>query len=121
MGTSIGIKSMSTVNPNMYKLEQNYPNPFNPVTKIKFQIPSDVKRERSDIKLVIYDMLGKEVTTLVNEQLQPGTYEVTFDAHQPGLGSNLSSGIYFYRLTVSDPESSSGQVFSETKKLMLIK
>lgn len=90
-----------------YYLSQNYPNPFNPTTKIKFSIPSDVKRETSEVRLIVYDILGKEITTLVNEQLQPGTYEVTFD------GSNYPNGIYFYKL-------SSGE-FTETMKMLMIK
>ncbi len=92
---------------NEYKLYQNYPNPFNPVTKIKFDITSNVKRQMSDVKLIIYDILGKEIQTLINEQLQPGTYEVTFD------GSNLPSGVYFYKLTARN--------YEETKKMLLIK
>jgi hypothetical protein len=93
--------------PTDFKLEQNYPNPFNPNTKIKFDISGEVKRKTLDVKLMIYDILGKEIQTLVNEQLNPGTYEVTFD------GSNLPSGVYFYKLT-------SGE-FTATKKLILLK
>jgi hypothetical protein len=99
-----------------YNLYQNYPNPFNPVTKIKFDValhtPYPLSRGEI-VTLKVYDILGKEIKTLVNEQLQPGTYEVTFDARQPGLGSNLPSGIYFYKLT-------SGK-YSETRKLVLLK
>ena len=102
-----GIEKISSDIPENFELFQNYPNPFNPTTKIKFEIPSDVKREMSDLKLVVYDILGKEITTLVNEQLQPGTYEVTFD------GSNYPSGIYFYKLIAGN--------FIETKKMLLIK
>jgi triacylglycerol esterase/lipase EstA (alpha/beta hydrolase family) len=83
-------------------LGQNYPNPFNPVTKIMFQVSS-----QKIVKLVVFDILGKEVATLVNESLQPGTYEATFDA------GNLASGIYFYRLQAEG--------FSETKKMLMIK
>jgi flagellar hook assembly protein FlgD len=77
------------------------------VTKIKFDIPSEGKSQKAKVKLVIYDILGKEIRTLVNEQLQPGTYEVTFD------GSNLPSGVYFYQLRAGE--------FVETKKLVLLK
>lgn len=73
--------------PNYYFLKQNYPNPFNPATTIKFGIP-----ESGDIRLVVYDILGREVKVLMNEYKHPGTYEVNFDA------SALSSGIYFYSL-----------------------
>ncbi|HEY5123287.1 MAG TPA: YCF48-related protein [Ignavibacteria bacterium] len=90
-----------------YSLSQNYPNPFNPVTRIKFQITSDVKRKTSDVKLIIYDILGKEIIVLVNEQLKPGIYESTFD------GSNLPSGVYFYQLKTGN--------FLENKKMLLIK
>jgi hypothetical protein len=93
-----------------YNLYQNYPNPFNPVTKIKFDValhtPYPLSRGEI-VTLKVYDILGKEIKTLVNEQLQPGTYEATFD------GSNLPSGIYFYKLT-------SGK-YSETRKLVLLK
>jgi hypothetical protein len=107
----IGIKNISYKIPVEYKLFQNYPNPFNPVTKIKFEIPPFYpplgKGGNGGVSLKIFDILGKEITTLVNEQLSPGTYEVTFD------GSNLASGIYFYQLRSGD--------FVESKKLILIK
>ncbi len=70
-----------------YYLSQNYPNPFNPTTKIKYQLP-----ELSKVKLTVYDVLGREVKTLVNEEKPAGSYEVEFD------GTNLPSGIYFYRI-----------------------
>jgi hypothetical protein len=76
--------------PTEFYLSQNYPNPFNPTTKIKFTIPVGYEKIRSLLK--IYDMLGNEVATLVDEQKSPGTYEVEFNA------SNLSSGVYFYSL-----------------------
>jgi photosystem II stability/assembly factor-like uncharacterized protein len=107
---SVGIKPISSEVPNSYLLYQNYPNPFNPTTNIRFQITkgSPIKSFGDDrVTLRIYDVLGKEIATLVNEQLQPGTYEVTFD------GSNLPSGIYFYQLKSEN--------FSDTKKLTLLK
>jgi len=88
--------------PEEYLLCQNYPNPFNSSTTIKYQVPA-----KSHVTLKVFDLLGKEITTLVNEELEPGYYEAMFDA------INLSSGIYFYRLE-------SGK-FSSTKKLVLIK
>ncbi len=109
----IGIQNISTEIPSGFSLCQNYPNPFNPSTKIKFDISGEVKRKTLDVKLTVYNMLGKEVASLVNEQLQPGTYEVTFDARQPGLGSNLPSGVYFYQLRTDN--------FVQTKKLILLK
>jgi hypothetical protein len=88
--------------PNHYSLSQNYPNPFNPSTTIKFGMPKS-----ENVKLIIYDMLGREVRTLVNEIRNPGTYEISFDA------SELSSGVYFYRLETPS--------FAETKKMLLVK
>jgi hypothetical protein len=88
--------------PNYYFLEQNYPNPFNPVTNIKFGIP-----ETGNVRLVVFDILGREVTTLMNEHKNPGTYEVKFDASQ------LASGIYFYSLQT--------ERVTETKRMLLVK
>jgi hypothetical protein len=94
--------------PVEYKLYQNFPNPFNPLTNIRYQIPKNVKRETSNVKLVVFNLLGKEVAILVNEKQSPGTYEVTFD------GSNLSSGIYFYCLFADGK-------YIDTKKFILLK
>ncbi len=87
-------------------LHQNYPNPFNPVTKILYSIPN-----QSMVTLKVYDILGKEVATLVNEEKPTGSYKVEFD------GSNLTSGIYLYKLTASGGAGN----FTETKKLVLLK
>ncbi|HPI36813.1 MAG TPA: T9SS type A sorting domain-containing protein [Ignavibacteriaceae bacterium] len=76
-----------------YSLEQNYPNPFNPETAIKFSIPSNVKSQTSKVKLIVYDILGNEAATLVNEHKSPGNYEVKFNAN------SLTSGVYIYRLS----------------------
>jgi Secretion system C-terminal sorting domain len=103
----IGIRPISNEIPQNYRLHQNYPNPFNPVTKIKFDIPSNVKRETSNVKMIIYDILGREVETLINEQLKPGTYEVGWDA------ANYPSGAYFYQMSTSD--------FTETRRMVLLK
>jgi hypothetical protein len=108
----IGIQQIGTSTPDKYFLSQNYPNPFNPSTNIRYTIPSNVKGEMSDVKLVVFDILGKEIATLVNEKQNAGTYEATYDARHGG-SSRLTSGIYFYRLTCGD--------FSETKKMILIK
>ena len=93
--------------PTKFSLEQNYPNPFNPSTKIKFSIPANDKGEMSNVSLIIYDILGNEIATLINEDKSAGNYEVEFD------GTGLTSGIYFYQLT-------SGS-FVDTKKMILIK
>ncbi len=85
-----------------YTLKQNFPNPFNPETQIEFSIPRN-----SNVTLKVFNTLGKEVSTLVNDRRDRGTYRVQFD------GSKLSSGTYFYTLTTSD--------YSETKKMILVK
>jgi hypothetical protein len=93
-----------------FKLEQNYPNPFNPSTKIKFVIPSVIASEAKQSQLVslkVYDVLGNEIATLINEELSPGEYEVDFDSKQ------LTSGIYFYTLVAGS--------FVQTKKMLLLK
>ena len=102
MEKPIGIQNISGEIPGEFSLLQNYPNPFNPATKIRFSIPKS-----SNVKLVVYDMLGREAALLVNEQLSPGTYEYEFNA------SELTSGTYFYRLQSED--------FSEIKKMILVK
>ena len=106
----IGVNNISSEIPNSYMLYQNYPNPFNPVTKIKFELPKS-----THVKLIIYDVLGREVATLINERLAPGTYEVNWD------GTNYPSGVYFYKLIVLDPSTGSGLRYSETKKMVLLK
>lgn len=91
--TTGGVTSISSdfINENSFLLQQNYPNPFNPSTTIKFSIPHS-----QFVTLKVYDLLGREVTTLVNEEKLPGNYEVKFD------GGNLSNGVYFYRLKAGD-------------------
>ena len=93
--------------PTEFKLEQNYPNPFNPSTIIKYTIPDVQTQNFASVRLVIYDILGREVATLVNEKQKPGNYEVEWDA-----GKN-STGIYFYRITAG--------IYSNTKKMILLK
>ena len=101
-GSLIGITNYNTETPGNYFLKQNYPNPFNPSTKISFGI---IKQGFVSIK--VYNAIGREVATLVNENLKPGTYEASF------RGDNLSSGIYFYKLITND--------YAETKRMMLVK
>jgi hypothetical protein len=104
------VRTISGEVPKEFSLLQNYPNPFNPSTKIKFDIPllRRVSEGRGvSVKLTIFDILGREAAALVNQQLQPGSYEVTWDA------SNMPSGVYFYKLE------SDG--FTETKKMLIIK
>ncbi len=94
---------------NKFELYQNYPNPFNPVTRIQYSIPVAVLSpiEVKHVSLKVYDILGREVATLVNEFKKPGNYEIIFDA------SDLVSGVYFYQLTAG--------TFTDTKKLILMK
>ncbi len=113
---NVGVQNISTEIPSSYSLGQNYPNPFNPITKIKFSIANGfpVKTSGNDkVVLKVYDVMGREVQTLVNESLKPGTYETSFD------GSALNSGVYFYKLMIRHGGSSTG--FSETKKMLMIK
>ncbi|GEM_PF-684447 len=100
--TLVGIQPIGNGVPNIYRLAQNYPNPFNPNTKIAFDIP-----KAGIVNMVVYDLLGRDVATLVNEFKQAGRYNVDFNA------LNLASGVYFYRITAGD--------FVETKKMLLIK
>jgi hypothetical protein len=85
-----------------FKLEQNYPNPFNPITRIEFQIP-----QKENVEIKIYDITGREVTTLINEVKNPGTYSVSFD------GSKYASGVYFYRIKTGE--------YISSRKLVLLK
>ena len=92
-----------------YTLEQNYPNPFNPTTKIKYQIPKS-----GNVTLKIYDILGAEVATLVNEFQAEGRYEINFNASgHSGTVRNLASGVYIYKLQANE--------FTQSKKMILIK
>ena len=93
--------------PANWKLYQNYPNPFNPTTKIKYTIPNSEANLNSKTKLKVYNVLGKEIATLVNEEKSAGSYEIEFDA------SNLPSGVYFYQIR-------SGS-YSQTKKMVLLR
>jgi hypothetical protein len=99
---TIGINNNEEIIPGFFKLYQNYPNPFNPVTKISYDLPKS-----GFVSLKVYDMLGREVTTLVNEVKKEGSYLVDFD------GSNLASGVYFFKLKSND--------FVDIKKMILLK
>jgi photosystem II stability/assembly factor-like uncharacterized protein len=113
----VNVQNISSEIPSSFSLSQNYPNPFNPNTKIKFELPSvaeplwrkvyGVSRGVGLVKLNVFDITGREVQTLVNEKLQPGTYETNFD------GSNLTSGVYFYKLMTDG--------FTETRRMVLLK
>ena len=96
------VEEISSITPDDYTLSQNFPNPFNPSTTISFTIP-----ENGLVTLKVYNILGSEVTTLVNQDLSAGSYNYNFEA------SNLASGIYFYELKVGN--------FAQIKKMNLLK
>lgn len=96
---------------NSFSLEQNYPNPFNPSTKIKFSIPTESRME--NVSLKVYDILGNEVVTLLNEPKEPGIYEVEFSLESTVDKSSLSSGVYLYTLRAGE--------FISSRKMMLLK
>ncbi len=98
----LGVTAQNTMVPLEYSLKQNYPNPFNPTTNIEYSVPAS-----AHVRLSVYDLLGKEVMNLVNEQHTAGNYSVSMDA------SRLASGIYMYRLTSGN--------FVETKKMVILK
>ena len=98
---SIGIQPISEA-ANEYKLYQNYPNPFNPITKIEFQI-----KKRSNVLLNVYDITGREIHTLLNMQIDAGSYSINWDA------SNYPSGVYIYKILATD--------FTDAKKMILLK
>lgn len=100
-GGTTGINTLSELS-NSYHLSQNYPNPFNPETKIRFSIPKS-----AFVTLVVYDVTGKSVNSLVNDNLNPGVYEVDFSPN------HICSGVYFYKLVTTG--------FTDTKKMLLIK
>ncbi len=103
-----GIKNILMEVPASFSLEQNYPNPFNAVTSIKFKVTSEGDRsQKTGVRLRVFDLMGKEIRTLVNEELNPGIYEARFDA------GDLPSGVYFYQLRADK--------FTETKKLIILK
>ena len=91
-----------SVVPTVFSLSQNYPNPFNPMTTIEFGIPKEVK-----VTLKVYDALGSEVETIINDEMEAGYYKYQWN------GVNFASGVYFYRITAGG--------FVSTKKLMLLK
>jgi hypothetical protein len=104
--------------PTEYKLEQNYPNPFNPTTKIRYSIaasPKSSPKERTlnEVRLKVYDILGNEIVTLVDEQKEAGYYEVEFSTGSFGDATQLASGVYFYRLQAGS--------FISTKKMLLLR
>lgn len=102
LNSILPVKENVNIIPKEYSLLQNFPNPFNPVTKISFSIP-----QKDFVSLKVYDVLGREITTLINEVKQPGSYTIDFD------GSSLSSGVYFYKITSDN--------FTDVKRMILVK
>lgn len=102
------VTQISTEIPKQYQLFQNYPNPFNPITNIKYSLMSNVKGETSNVKLIVFDIQGKEAAILVDEKQSAGTYEVDFSA------KGYSSGVYFYSIFINGKH-------IDTKKMILIK
>jgi len=106
-GITTGVREENINVVKEFNLEQNYPNPFNPSTKIKYKIPDQARNDNVYVTLKVYDILGREVLTLVNQQQQPGQYEVNWNA------DNHSSGIYFYRIKAGK--------FISAKKMILLR
>ena len=100
-GSLVGVTGNNNI-PLVYSLEQNYPNPFNPATVIKYQIP-----KASNVKIIIFDILGKEVASLINGRVEAGYHQVEFD------GSNFASGLYLYKIVAEG--------FTDVKKMILVK
>jgi len=103
-----GVNGEKTGLPTSYALEQNYPNPFNPSTTIKYSIP-----KQSYVTLKVYDILGREVAILVNEEKPAGSYEVELNTQQTKNNKQLSSGVYFYRIQAGK--------YNQVRKMLLIK
>jgi hypothetical protein len=112
--TATSIESSNNKTPSKYLLEQNYPNPFNPTTKIKYSIPAGGTSLMKFVQLKVYDILGREVSTLVNEAKTPGNYKVIFNAR------NLPSGVYFYRIAIHSDQLKAS-TFNQTKKMLLLR
>jgi hypothetical protein len=107
-GTVLSVEAPAAGAPKEFALQQNYPNPFNPSTVISFGVP-----KTAQVKIVIYDVLGRVVANLVDGIKAPNTYTVTWNA------SNLSTGVYFYRMTARSVDGSGD--FTNVKKLLLMK
>jgi hypothetical protein len=106
----LGIEPVANSFPDKFELYQNYPNPFNPVTKIKFGVPNSPNKglpASQRVQIIVFDILGREVATIVNQQLNPGIYEIEWN------GKNYPSGTYFYTLTMDG--------YKETKAMVLLK
>lgn len=109
-GLATGVEDQGNLQPTEFRLEPNYPNPFNPSTTVQFALPV-----RSQVTLRLYDLLGREVATLVDGELESGVHKVVFQAE------SVASGVYFYRLEAAALPKGSGRRYVETKKLTYLK
>jgi hypothetical protein len=107
LGVSTDVEPLAGLVPSTYELSQNYPNPFNPTTQIRFSLPRE-----SDVKLVVFDIVGRVVTTLVDQKMSAGVHQVTWNGRDQD-GQSVASGVYFYHIQAAG--------FSATKKMALIK
>jgi hypothetical protein len=105
-----GINDRQSNTPSEYSIDQNYPNPFNPTTTIGYNVS-----QNSAVSIKVYDLLGKEVAALVNENKSPGYYTVPFN------GNNLASGVYFYRISAVPLTGNNNKEYIETRKMILLK
>lgn len=110
MVSKIGRRKKRNSLPVKFSLEQNYPNPFNPTTTIQFTLPA-----ASRLTLKLFDILGKELFTLVDEEMETGVHKVLFDA------TDFASGVYLYRIQAKSENSDSRQAFLQSKKLIFLK
>ncbi|MCH7827311.1 MAG: T9SS type A sorting domain-containing protein, partial [Bacteroidetes bacterium] len=108
----VGVETNTSVIPDDFSLSQNYPNPFNPSTTINFSLPV-----KSNVSLIIYDVLGRKVNEVVNEELPAGIQKITWNGLNSG-GLRTSSGVYFYRLIA---KAENGNQFVQSKKMILLK
>ena len=108
--SAVGVENERAGLPIEFALSQNYPNPFNPTTTLEYALPI-----RSEVKLIIYNLRGEEVALLISGNMPAGNHQVIWD------GSNVASGMYFYRLQAGDPSRGSGQGFVQTRKMILLR
>ena len=111
----VELRAVNSPHPESFGMEQNYPNPFNPETVISFRLPND-----SHVVVKIFNMLGQEIRTLVEEQKQAGSHSVVWDGKDDS-GRQASSGVYVYKIMAADPAADSGQAFVTARKMILLR
>ncbi|MEJ2614765.1 MAG: T9SS type A sorting domain-containing protein, partial [Ignavibacteriaceae bacterium] len=114
VGPATSVNSKNSI-PGGYSLEQNYPNPFNPSTIIEYSLP-----KQSYVTLTVYNILGKDIMTLVNKQEDAGNYKVEFNSQHAANGKPLTSGLYFYQIEAT-PVGNQAASYIKTKKMILLK